>query len=491
MRKALLRGCVTLISLSLAMPPGWAQTAPPAPTGAGAPAAAPDEQNATQFNPEQLDALLAPIALYPDQLLMQVLMASTYPVQIVEASRWLESSSNKDLKGDDLAKALEIKSWDPSVKSLVPFPQVLDMMDQQLDWTQQVGYAVAQQQADVMDSIQRLRRQAQQAGSLKSNEQQVVSTAAVVDDQGTPLPQQPIVIQTADPEVVYVPTYNPNVVYGTWPYPSYPPTYYPPPPGYALGSAFVGGMAFAAGVAVVGSLWGWCGANWGGSCCGGGGGSINVNRNVYNNITRNNINGGNFNGNTWRASARAGTGLSQRPPGGPVGRPGRANGLPANAVGRSSVSVPGSAVNRPNIGGGAGQNRPGGDQGRAAAANRPDVAGGAGQNRAGLGQGGAAAANRPSATGGAGQSRVAGSQGAGANRASAGGGAGARPAQRPTQQMQRPAQRPSGAFGGINDGARAGQFQQRGAQSRSMQRAGGARGGGGGGAQFQRGGGRR
>src|SRR5215470_17665934 len=111
----------------------------------------------------------APIALYPDELLTQVLMASTYPLQVVTASRWLEKGDNKNLKGDALAKALENESWDPSVQSLVPFPQVIAMMNENLEWTQQLGYAVATQQAAVLDSIQRLRRQAQKGGQPQND----------------------------------------------------------------------------------------------------------------------------------------------------------------------------------------------------------------------------------------------------------------------------------------------------------------------------------
>src|SRR5262249_41371180 len=148
-------------------------------------------------NVEQLDAMLAPIALYPDELLTQLLMASTYPLQVVAASRWLEKDNNKDLNGDALANALESESWDPSVKSLVPFPQVIAMLNDNLEWTQQLGYAVATQQAAVLDSIQRLRHQAQGVGSLKTTEQQRV----VVEGDN-------IVIQPANPQTVYVPVYN-------------------------------------------------------------------------------------------------------------------------------------------------------------------------------------------------------------------------------------------------------------------------------------------
>jgi hypothetical protein len=460
-----------ILSLLLMMPPegSWGETAAPGPAPSTAGTQTQAEPSATTFNPEQLDALLAPVALYPDDLLMQTLMAATYPLQIVEAARWLQSDNNKDLKGDALANALEPLPWDPSVKSLVPFPQVLEQLDQHLDWTQQVGYAMATQQADVLDSVQRLRAQAQQAGHLKTTEQQVVSTQNAVDDQGQPTPGQTIVIQPADPQVVYVPAYNPSVVYGSWPYPAYPPVYYPPP-AYYPGAALATGVAFAAGVAVVGSLWGWAGASWGY-----GGGSVNVNTARYNNITRNNVNRGNFNGNNWRASSARAGGRSARAPGGPVKAPARLQGLPANAVGRPNVSVPRGAVNRPNIGTGArtGQNRPGGAQGGIANGNRPgggNIGAGTrpGQNRPAAGQGGTRAGN--------------------ANRANAGAGR--------QGLQQRPAtQRGAsnrGAFGGMNDGARAAQFQQRGSQSRAMQsRGGGGRGGGarGGGGGARRGGG--
>jgi len=272
-------------ALLLAPWKGLAQstTTPPAAPQAAATPAAP------VFRPEELDQILAPIALYPDDLLAPVLMASTYPLEIVQAERWTKDPKNAALKGEQLAAALEKQTWDPSVKSLVPFPQVLQMMSEQLDWTQKLGDAVLAQQKDVMASIQRLRQKAQAANQLKTTEQQVVTT----DTQ-----TQTIVIMPANPQVVYVPTYNPTIVYGGWPYPAYPPYYYPPNPYYYPGQAFFSGMAFAAGVAVVGSLWGWGSCNWGG-------GDVNVNVNRYNNINRNNIRGGRAttlpaNSNRWR-----------------------------------------------------------------------------------------------------------------------------------------------------------------------------------------------
>ena len=276
----------TAAALLLAPAQGWPQgaatapaTAPAAnPPAATAPAAAPA---APVFKPEELDQLLAPIALYPDDLLAQVLMASTYPLEIVQADRWVKDPKNKDLKGDALANALQNQTWDPSVKTLVPFPSVLDMMSQQLDWTQKLGDAMLAQQKDVMDSVQRLRQKAQAADQLKTTEQQTVTTQPPAESGGS----QTIIIQPTNPQVVYVPTYNPTVVYGSWPYPSYPPYYYPPNPLYYPGQAFFSGMAFAAGAAVVGGLWGCCNTNWGG-------GNVNVNVNNWNNINRNNIRNG-------------------------------------------------------------------------------------------------------------------------------------------------------------------------------------------------------
>ena len=156
-------------------------------------------QGAPAISREQLDQLTAPIALYPDSLLSQVLMASTYPLEVVEANRWVRDLNNAKLTGDQLATTLQPMDWDPSVKSLVPFPQVLQMMDSRLDWTQKLGNAFLAQQADVMDSVQRLRAQARAAGNLQSNRQQVVRAEG---------PQ--IVIEPAAPQVVYVPYYNPG-----------------------------------------------------------------------------------------------------------------------------------------------------------------------------------------------------------------------------------------------------------------------------------------
>ena len=222
------------------------------------------------FKQEELDQMLAPVALYPDDLLTQIMMASTYPLEIVQAARW--AKQNKNLKGDALTEALEKQDWDPSVKSLINFPDVLDKMNENLEWTQKVGDAFLAQQKEVMDTIQKLRKKAQEAGNLKTTEQQ-----KVVEEKET------IVIQPASPEVVYVPSYNPAVVYGTWWWPAFPP---PPPffPFAPVATPYGGALAFGAGVA-MGAAWGYA---WGHSNWHGGDVDINANRNtnINNNINR-------------------------------------------------------------------------------------------------------------------------------------------------------------------------------------------------------------
>ncbi|MFP8875003.1 MAG: DUF3300 domain-containing protein, partial [Myxococcota bacterium] len=157
--------------------------------------------------------MVAPIALYPDSLLAQVLMASTYPIEIVEAARWVKT--NPGLEGDKLEDAMQKQNWDPSVKSLTAFPQVLAMMNEKLTWTTDLGDAFLAQQKDVMNAVQVLRQKAKAAGNLESNEQQTVK----VEDQPTGSQTQTIIIQPSSTKVVYVPTYNPTVVYGVWAYP--------------------------------------------------------------------------------------------------------------------------------------------------------------------------------------------------------------------------------------------------------------------------------
>lgn len=239
--------------------------AQPAPVAVNPPANSGDKPPLKQ---EELDQLIAPIALYPDSLVSQILMASTYPLEVVEADRW--SKQNSTLKGDALAKALESQTWDPSVKSLVNFPQVLTMMSDKLDMTVKLGDAFLGQQQQVMATVQKLRGKAQQTGNLKTTPEQTVK----VEQQGS---TQTIIIEPANPEVIYVPTYNPTVVYGTWPYPAYPPYYYYPP-GYTAGAV---ALSFGVGVA-TGLAWGyaWGHCNWRG-------GDVDININQNNNFNRN------------------------------------------------------------------------------------------------------------------------------------------------------------------------------------------------------------
>lgn len=201
----------------------------------------------------ELDALVAPIALYPDPLLAQILMASTYPLEVVQADRWL--NERKNLKGDELKAAVDKEKWDDSVKGLVATPSVLSMMSSKLDWTEKLGDAVLAQQADVMDAIQRLRVKAQANNKLSSTKEQKVT---VTKEQN----KQYIAIEPTNPDTVYVPYYNPTVVYGGWPYPAYPP-YYFGYPGYVPGALLATGIAFGAGYAL--GRWASGGNYWGGS----------------------------------------------------------------------------------------------------------------------------------------------------------------------------------------------------------------------------------
>lgn len=267
------RWIAALVCATLLPPVQLSAQTPGAPVGGPAAAQQPAPAAAPAFSQQELDQLVAPIALYPDALFTQVLMASTYPLEIVGAERWVKA--NPGLKDKALEDALQKQSWDPSVKSLAVFPTVLAMMSTKLDWTQKLGDAFLAQQKDVLATAQALRSKAVAQGSLKeSKEQSVVTT----QENNTTI----IKIEPTNPQVVYVPTYNPTVVYGAWPYPAYPPYYYYPP-GYVAGGALLG---FTAGVIVGGALWG--GANWGR-------GDVNVNINQYNSFNRTNINNSNWN----------------------------------------------------------------------------------------------------------------------------------------------------------------------------------------------------
>ena len=190
----------------------------------------------SNFPPDKLEQLVAPIALYPDQLLMTILMASTYPVEVVQADRWVQANSK--LRGADLDKALAGQSWDESVKSLAKLPDVIGRMSKNLDWTTDLGNAFLAQQADVLDAVQRMRKHAKAEGNLETTKEQKVIVEKEI-----------IKIEPADPQVVYVPTYSAPVVYGSaWSYPTpYYPAMYAYPPGYVATASV---LSFGVGMAV-------------------------------------------------------------------------------------------------------------------------------------------------------------------------------------------------------------------------------------------------
>ena len=226
--------------------------------------AAATEEPAPKIPNDQLDSLVAPIALYPDPLLAQVLAASTYPLEVIQLNQWL--GKHKDLKDKALADAVQKEGWDPSVQGLAGLPDVVKRLTDDIKWTTDLGNAFLAQQSDVMDAVQRMRIKAKDKG-LKSNEQMKVETQTVEN-------KQVIVIQQANPQVVQVPSYDPVVVYGAPPYP-YPPIYYPPPP--PSGWAVAGGMALSFGVGVaMGAMWS---GGWGYNCGWGGNNDITINNN--------------------------------------------------------------------------------------------------------------------------------------------------------------------------------------------------------------------
>jgi hypothetical protein len=320
-----------------------AQTTPP-------PAAA-AEADAPPLTADQLDSLVAPIALYPDDLLAQVLAASTYPLEIMQLQQWL--TKNPSLKDKALADAVAKQPWDPAVQSMAAVPEAVKRLADDIQWTTDLGNAFLDQQKDVMDACQRMRKKAKDKGALTSSEQMKVETQVVET-------KEVIVIQSANPQVIYVPSYNPVYVYPPPIYP-YPPVYYPP---YTAGAAF---FSFSVGV-MVGA------AFWGGSCCHCGWGHSNVNINVNNNFNRNtNINTGNRpgggGGNNWshNASHRGGA---------PYGNKATANKYGGQARGQQGGRTA-NASNR----------AAGGASGRASAGVSDRSAGGSGR-------GGATASNR-------------------------------------------------------------------------------------------------
>jgi Protein of unknown function (DUF3300)/Chaperone of endosialidase len=432
------------LSLTILLPlPASAQNQP-------SPAAPSSDQ---PLKPAQLDALVAPIALYPDNLLSLVLMASSYPLEIVQADRWVKE--NKNLKGEELKTAVDKQGWDDSIKSLVATPDVLSMMSSKLDWTMKLGDAVLAQQPDVMDAIQRLRSKAEANNKLTTTKQQTVVKR---QEQG----RQVIAIEPTDPETIYVPYYDPAVVYGGWPYPEYPP-YYFGYPGYIGGGLIATGLVFGAGYAL--GRWASGGNYWGGG--------VNWNNNNIN-INRPRVNP--LNGNNWqhrpehRHGVRYNNGNVQNRFGNNRTRAGAGNRMDFRGHGGNQVLRPGGGqgANRPGAGGGGVQRpgqRPGAGQrpsgGRPSAGQRPAGGRHAGQRPSG---------GRRTAQGPAGRGRGGGSAFAGARGGRAAG-------------LQ-------GARGRASLGGRGGGGGFRGGGGGGF-RAGGGRGGGGRGGGGRGGGGRR
>jgi Protein of unknown function (DUF3300) len=382
------------------------------------------EGAAPAFKPEEIEALVAPIALYPDSLLSQVLMASTYPLEIVQAARWVKANPN--VKGEAAVKAVENETWDVSVKSLVAFPQALEPMNEKLDWTQKLGDAFLADQKSVLDAVQRLRTRAEQAGNLQSTEQQ-----KVIVEQAAP--QQTVIkIEPANPQVIYVPAYNPTIVYGAWMYPGFPPYYWPPPPLYYPGGALVRGFAWGVGVAAAGAMFGGC--NWGRGDV-----NINVNRatNIDRNFNRTNVGGG----GQWQHDASHRKGVSYRDS---ASREKYGKGV-GGAEGRNDFrGREGGAGNRAGTGDRGGQGDRGGpsvadrggpgtgDRSRPSTADRggPGAGGNASRDNAFQGVGGGSASQRDFDRGRASNQSMAtnrGGAGASAGARPSGGGAGARP----------------------------------------------------------------
>src|SRR5215472_5932008 len=345
--------------------------------------AAQGDQAAALLPPDRLDSLVAPIALYPDPMLSNVLMASTYPLEIIQLQQWL--AQNKNLKDKALADAVAKQQWDPSVQQMAGTPDLVKQLADNIKWTTDLGNAFLAQQDDVMNAVQRMRAKAKDKGNLKTTEQQKVEVQTVEN-------KQVIVIQPSNPEVVYVPSYNPTVVYGPPVYP--PPPYYPPPPppGY-----YAAGLAISFGVGMMmGAWWG------GGSCCGcgwhGGGNNVYINNN--NNFVRNtNIQGGN------RVNARGGNSTWNHNPqhrgGTPYGDRNTANRFGGTTRGDSLQNRQANArknignSNRGGVGGPGGVGGAGGGGGRGGAGG-PGEVGGAG------GGGGRGGAGSPGGGGGAG-----------------------------------------------------------------------------------------
>jgi hypothetical protein len=457
---------IAIASVALIVPASremLAQT-PPATESAEVTPNAEAQEAAPKIPDDQLDSLVSPIALYPDPLLAQTLAASTYPVEVIQLQQWVKK--NPGLKDQALADAIAKQPWDPSIQGLAPFPDVVEKLAENIQWTSDLGNAFLAQQADVMAAVQRMRAKAQGTGTLKTSAQQKVETQTVEGGQ------QAIVIQPADPSVVYVPSYDPATVYGAPAYP-YPQVTYP---GYVAGAA----LSFGTGLA-LGAAWG---GGWGYNC-GWNNGDVNVNVNnkyVNNYNKKNNINSANQNwqhnpqhrgnapyGNKQTANKYGGAAKGQTRPGGAggVGKPGGASG----AGGVGGVGKPGGPGG---VGGAGGAGKPGGPGGAGGA-------GGVGKPGGPGGAGGAGSVGKPGGAGGAGGAGVGAKASGGGAGERPGGGAGAKPGGGGANSIG--GHQPSkggggGAFGG-GSGSSAKAASSRGGAS--MGGGGGAKGGGGGG----------
>jgi len=368
-------------------------------------------EEAPKIPNDQLDSLVAPIALYPDAMLTQTLAASTYPLEVMQLDQWMDK--NKNLKDKALADAVAKQPWDPSVQSMAAYPDVVQRMAENIQWMTDVGNAVLAQQKDVMDAVQRMRAKAQGTGNLKTGSEQKVETKT------TQSGQQVIVVEQANPEAAYVPSYDPEVVYGAAPaeYPYYPYSY----PGYQPGTALAWGSAIA-----VGGVW--AHNNWGNCDWDNGDVNINNNNNFNKNYNKNVNKTGTGQGNGWQHNPQhrgnapyANKQTANKYGGKTAGGAGKPGG-PGGAGGVGGAGKPGGPGGAGGVGGAGKPGGPGG-AGKPGGPGGASGAGGAGKPGGPGGAGGAGSAGKPGGPGGAGGAGGAGKPGGagGAGKATSGG----------------------------------------------------------------------
>ncbi len=446
-------------------------------------------EEAPKIPNDQLDSLVAPIALYPDAMLAQTLAASTYPLEVMQLDQWMDK--NKNLKDKALADAVAKQPWDPSVQSMAAFPDVVQRMAENIQWMTDVGNAVLAQQKDVMDAVQRLRAKAQGTGNLKTGSEQKVETKT------TQSGQQVIVVEQANPEAAYVPSYDPTVVYGAAPaeYPYYPYSY----PGYQPGTALAWGSAIA-----VGGVW--ANNNWGNCDWDDGNVTINNNNNFNKNYNKNVNKTGTGQGNGWQHNPQhrgnapyANKQTANKYGGKTAGGAGKPGG-PGGAGGVGGAGKPGGPGGAGGVGGAGkpggpgGAGKPGGPGGAGGAGGAgkpggPGGAGGAGSAGKPGGAGGAGGAGKPGGAGGAGKATSGGAgKASGGSAAKASGGAGKGGADKVGGHKPSGGGGGGGAFAGGSGGS-AKAASSRGGSSMKGGGGGGKKGGGGGGGRGGGGGG--